>query len=217
MSTFSELRDEMSKAIISGEEERAIALAKESLQSGIAPHRVFTEIITPTLKNVGDSFSRLEIFLPEMMASAKTAKAVFEELQSVLKAEKGPPLTLGKVVIGTVAGDVHDIGKDMVAALLEVGGFDVTNLGCGVSAASFIKAAQQERADIVAMSCLLTTSMPYMKDTLAMARNSGELAKCKIMVGGGPVTAEWARGVGADGYGKDAAEAVQVARRLVGA
>ncbi len=217
MGAFGEIKDAMSQAIHDGDEERAWALAQQTLEANISPIQVFNECIVPTLKDVGEKFSRLEIFLPEMMMAADAVKAIFGVLEPAIKAQKLKVQTPGKVVIGTVAGDVHDIGKNMVASLLEVSRFEVINLGCDVPVDTFLKTAREEEADIIAVSSLLTTSLPYMKDLLAIVQETGESERFKIMVGGGPVTAEWAEQMGADGYGKDAAEAVAVARRLVGA
>lgn len=217
MSAFDIIQDPMTQAIRDGDRRAAARLAREALEAGVAPHQVSNECIIPTLRDVGDRFARLEIFLPEMMLSAEAAKAIFEVLEPVLKAQKARAATLGKVVIGTVYGDVHEIGKNMVATMLEVSGFEVINLGSSVPVQNFLKTAREQGADIIAMSSLLTTSMPYMKDLLAVLKETGEASKYKVLVGGGPVTTEWAEQVGASGYGKDASEAVAAARRLVGA
>lgn len=215
MKTFEEIAEAMSLAVATGDDAQAAMLAKEALTAGVEPQRVFEQVIAPTLTEVGERFQRLEIFLPEMMMAADAAKAVFAVLQPAIEASKTSLTTQGRIVIGTVAGDVHDIGKNMVASMLEVNGFEVINLGCDVPPDAFLRTARDKQADIIAMSSLLTTSLPYMKDVLEVLHESGEAARFKVMVGGGPVTAEWAQQVGADGYGKDAAEAVTVARRLM--
>jgi corrinoid protein of di/trimethylamine methyltransferase len=215
MKTFEEIAQAMSQAVATGDDTQAAAVAREALAAGVEPHRVFEQIIAPTLTEIGDRFQRLEIFLPEMMMAADAAKAVFAVLQPAIEASKTSLSSQGRIVIGTVAGDVHDIGKNMVASMLEVNGFEVINLGCDVPPDTFLRTAREKQADIIAMSSLLTTSLPYMKDVLEVLHESGEAARFKVMVGGGPVTAEWAQQVGADGYGKDAAEAVTVARRLL--
>ena len=215
MKTFEEIAQAMSQAVATGDDAQAAAVAREALAAGVEPQRVFEQIIAPTLTEIGDRFQRLEIFLPEMMMAADAAKAVFAVLQPAIEAGKTSLSSYGRIVIGTVAGDVHDIGKNMVASMLEVNGFEVINLGCDVPPDAFLRTAREKQADIIAMSSLLTTSLPYMKDVLEVLQESGEAARFKVMVGGGPVTAEWAQQVGADGYGKDAAEAVTVARRLL--
>jgi len=215
MKTFEEIAEAMSQAVATGDDTQAAAVAREALAAGVEPQRVFEQIIAPTLTEIGDRFQRLEIFLPEMMMAADAAKAVFAVLQPAIEFGKTSLASQGRIVIGTVAGDVHDIGKNMVASMLEVNGFEVINLGCDVPPDAFLRAAREKQADIIAMSSLLTTSLPYMKDVLEVLRESGEQGRFKVMVGGGPVTAEWAQQVGADGYGKDAAEAVTIARRLL--
>jgi methanogenic corrinoid protein MtbC1 len=215
MSEFDEIRANMSQAIRDGDADRGAALARQAVEANIPPTLVFAECIAPTLADIGDKFSRMEIFLPEMTYAADTVKAIFEVFDPVIKAQKSESVSLGKVVIGTVSGDVHDIGKNMLATLLEVNGFEVINLGCNVPVNSFLTTARQQHADIIAMSSLLTTSLPYMKDLLAIVKETGEDKNFKIMVGGGPVTADWAQRVGANGYGKDAAEAVAMAKKLV--
>jgi methylmalonyl-CoA mutase cobalamin-binding domain/chain len=152
-----------------------------------------------------------------MVIAADAAKAVIEVLGPALAAGKSGGGAIGKVVIGTAAGDVHDIGKSMVATMMEVNGFDVVDLGTDVSVQDFLRTARDGEVDIIAVSSLLTTSLPYLKDVLAVLDETGERDRFKVMLGGGPVTEDWAADVGADGYGKDALEAVQVARRLVGA
>jgi len=216
MKSFSEIADALGQAVAEGDEAQATALAKEALAAELDPQQIFSQVITPTLGEVGRKFSCMELFLPEMMLAADAAKAVLGILQPAIEARKSNVTMAGRVVIGTVAGDVHDIGKNMVASMLEVNGFAVVNLGSDVAPDAFLRAARERKADIIAMSSLLTTSLPYMKDLLAVLQESREKEKFKVMVGGGPVTAEWAAQVGADGYGKDAAEAVAVARRLMG-
>jgi corrinoid protein of di/trimethylamine methyltransferase len=206
---------EMEKAIRAGDEGQAAELAARALTQGAEPLDILQQVIVPTLKDVGDQFGRLEIFLPEMMLAAEAAKAIIAELDPVLKAKNESGTSQGRVVIGTVAGDVHDIGKNMVATMLEVNGFEVIDLGTEVSVETFLSTARSREADIIAISSLLTTSLPYMKDVLTMLQETGEKSKYKVMVGGGPLTSEWARENGADGYGKDAAEAVTLAHQLI--
>lgn len=203
------------EAIRNGDEELAAGGAKQAVEQGAAPLQIMQNVLVPTLKDIGDKFSRLEIFLPEMMLAADAAKAVISVLDPILKERNQEGTSIGHVVIGTVAGDVHDIGKNMVARMLEVNGFVVTDLGTDVSVDAFLSNARTHEADIIAMSSLLTTSLPYVKDVLAILHETGEKAKFKVIVGGGPVTPEWAEENGADGYGKNAAEAVDLARKLV--
>lgn len=215
MSNLKVTLHEMEKAIRAGDEGQAAELAARALAQEADPLDILQQVIVPTLKDIGDQFGRLEIFLPEMMLAAEAAKAIIAELDPVLKAKNESSTSQGRVVIGTVAGDVHDIGKNMVATMLEVNGFEVIDLGTEVSVETFLSTARSREADIIAMSSLLTTSLPYMKDVLTVLQETGEKSKYKVMVGGGPLTSEWARENGADGYGKDAAEAVTLARQLI--
>lgn len=216
MNDLEQTKQELGQAIRAGGESEAAELAKRAFAQGAEPLDILQQIIVPTLKDIGDRFSRLEIFLPEMMLAAEAAKAVIAELDPVLKSRKESSVSQGCIVIGTVAGDVHDIGKNMVATMLEVNGFEVIDLGTEVSVENFLATARARQADLIAMSSLLTTSLPYMKDVLTVLQETGEKAKFKVMVGGGPLTNEWALANGADGYGKDAAEAVSLAYKLIG-
>lgn len=215
MAERAELLKELSRAIQSGDEAQAAEKTQLAVKAGAAPLEILQKHLVPTLKEVGDKFGRLEIFLPEMMLAADAAKAVIAVLDPILKESKTEGTAIGRVVIGTVAGDVHDIGKNMVARMLEVNGFEVIDLGTDVSVNAFLSTARQQSADIIAISSLLTTSLPYVKDVLSMLRETGEKDTFKVMVGGGPVTREWADENGADGYGKDAAEAVTLAQSLM--
>lgn len=215
MTAFDPISEALGEAIRKGEKEDAGALAQQAIDAGVPPQEIFDTCVVPVLKDVGDQFGRLEIFLPEMILAGDAAKAVIDVLEPVLQEMKAGSMALGKVVIGTAAGDVHDIGKNMVAAMLEVNGFEVINLGTDVSPQDFLKSARAEEVDIIAISSLLTTSLPYMKDVLAVLGETGENKQFKVMLGGGPVTAEWAADVGADGYAKDAAQAVTAAKELV--
>lgn len=216
MSAFEAIREAMEDAIRKGEKEDAAALAQQALDEGVSPEEIFDSCMVPVLKDIGDQFGRLEIFLPEMILAGDAAKAVQEVLKPVLQEQQAGSMARGKIVIGTAAGDVHDIGKNMVSAMLEVNGFEVIDLGTDVSPQDFLKIARAEDVDIIAISSLLTTSLPYMKDVLVVLRETGESERFKVMLGGGPVTAAWADDEGADGYGKDAGEAVTAAQELVG-
>jgi 5-methyltetrahydrofolate--homocysteine methyltransferase len=217
MSAFDTIREPLAEAIRTGDDDAAGLLAQQAVDAEVPPREIFDTCIVPVLKDVGDQFGRLEIFLPEMILAADAAKAVINVLEPVLREQQSGSLTVGKVVIGTAAGDVHDIGKNMVAAMLEVNGFEVIDLGTDVSPQDFLKTARSEEADVIAISSLLTTSLPYMKDVLAVLTETGEKEQFNVMLGGGPVTADWAADMGADGYGKDAAEAVVAAKEIVGA
>lgn len=216
MSAFDSIRDPMGEAIRTGDDEAAAAFAQQAVDAGVGPQEIFDSCVVPILEDIGDQFGRLEIFLPEMILAGDAAKAVMTVLEPVLREQQADSMAKGKIVIGTAAGDVHDIGKNMVASMLEVNGFEVINLGTDVSPQDFLKTARAEDVDIIAISSLLTTSLPYMKDVLLVLQETGEADQFKVMLGGGPVTADWASDVGANGYGKDAAEAVTAAKELMG-
>ncbi len=217
MSAFKQIQDQLRVAIREGNEEQATILAQRAVEMGIDPSLIFDECITPVLAQAGDQFARLEIFLPEVLLAADAAKAIFKVLEPVIQADEAVSVSLGKVIIGTVSGDVHEIGKNIVGIMLEVNGFSVKDLGRDVPVSAFLDTARDYQADIIAMSSLLTTSMPYIRDLVNLIKDTGENKRFKTLIGGGPVTSEWAAAIGADGYGKDATEAVKVAKQMVGA
>jgi trimethylamine corrinoid protein len=188
------------------------------VEAGTSPLDIFSECIEPTLADIGDKFSRLEIFLPEMMESADAVKAIQEALQPYLEADEVLKTKKGRILICTVSGDLHDIGKNIVKAMLEVNRFEVKDLGVDVAPAAAIAAAKDFDADIIAFSALMLPSLPYVKDAIDFVKQNEALKdRFKILVGGGPVSQKWAKKAGADGYGDDAMDAVQQALALVGA
>jgi 5-methyltetrahydrofolate--homocysteine methyltransferase len=166
------------------------------------------------MAEVGRLFEAGDYFVPELLISARATKEVFVLIRPLLAKQGAQPT--GRVVLGTVQGDLHDIGKNLVAALLEGGGFEVIDLGVSVSPEKFIAAVADKKAQIVGLSALLTTTLPAMKTTLDAFRSAGLRDRVKVMIGGAPVTQSFADTIGADGYGENAASAVQLARRLVG-
>ncbi len=203
------------EAIQIGDVEAGVAEAQHLISTGVNLKDIFVEAITPCLKDIGDRFSRLELFLPDMMRAAEVVKAIHAALADTLK--DGATLEkAGRIVIGTVYGDIHDIGKNIVATMLEVNGFEVFDIGVNVEAFEFIERARAANADIIALSSLMSTSLPYVSDTVSMIReNPADAARFKVLIGGGPVTAEYAAQVGADAYGEDAADAVRQALALM--
>ena len=167
------------------------------------------------MEEVGQRFQRGEAFVPNLLMAARAMKGSLDILKPLMKGDAST--TLGKVVIGTVKGDLHDIGKNLVASMLEGCGFEVINLGVDVPSDKFIAAIKENNADILCLSALLTTTMNYMKDVIEALKADGLRDQVKVMVGGAPVTAMFAEQVGADGYSEDASEAVALARRLVSA
>ncbi len=206
----------LAESVIEGDEDRAREFAKKAVDAGIPPLTAIKEGLMRGMKVVGDRFARLEIFLPEVLLAADAMKAALDILEPLIVKEEREKLTLGKVVIGTVQGDIHDIGKNIVAMLMKANGFEVYDLGRDVPIDEFINKAEEVGADIIAISTLLSTSMPYMEDVIRLLKDRGLREKYKVMVGGGPVTREFAEEIGADGYGDNAEEAVEVAKRLIG-
>jgi 5-methyltetrahydrofolate--homocysteine methyltransferase len=189
------------------------ALVSSALSEGLTPEAILSESLTTAMAIVGDEYEQGERFVPEMLVSAETMKIALSILQPLLKEDDVPPA--GVVVIGTVEGDLHDIGKDLVAMMLEGAGFQVVNLGVDVSADAFVRAAQENQADIVAMSALLTTTMVNMRGVVEALQAVGARDSVRVMVGGAPLSSEFAASIGADGYAPDAASAVRLAKRLL--
>jgi methanogenic corrinoid protein MtbC1 len=202
-------------AILAGDSQAGVADALRLIEGGLAPLEIFTQCIEPTLAEVGQKFSRLEIFLPEMMNSADVVKAV----QAAVKPHMagGESTGKGRIVIGTVAGDLHDIGKNIVRSMLEVNGFEVKDLGVDVDPFDMVAAAKDFEANVIAMSALMLPSLPFARDTIEILKADEVIVeKVKTMIGGGPVSEDWVIEAGGDAYGDDAIEAVAVAKRLVG-
>jgi methanogenic corrinoid protein MtbC1 len=209
---------ELERAIRAGDVPGGVAEANRLAQGGESPLAIFRDCIQPCLKDVGDRFSRLEIFLPEMMESADVVKAIQDTLKPYLAASELAQTRRGKIVIGTIQGDLHDIGKNIVRAMLEVNGFEVRDLGVNVSPGDMVRAAREFGADIIAVSALMLPSLPYVRDAIEMVKQGAATRdRCKVMIGGGPVSLDWARKAGADGYGDDAVDAVREATRLMAA
>ncbi len=198
------------------DEADAVALAHEALAAGLSPLDFFRAVIEPVLTAIGDAFSRLEVFLPDLMRAGVIVKAIqAEALEPAIRQSGGASTSEGTVVIGTAQGDIHDIGKNMVALMLQVNGFRVTDLGTNVSTQAIIDAARREDADIIAMSSLLTTSLPFIRDVLARLDAAGERKRFMIVAGGAPVTVEWSQAAGLDGFAEDAIEAVAMCKGLM--
>ncbi len=208
--------DDLRREINLGAVEASTAEALRLVEAGEDPLTIFLEGIEPCLSEIGDRFGRLEIFLPELMLSADAVKAIQVELLPMLEADGSDYMKKGRVVIGTIFGDIHDIGKNIVSVLLQVSGFEVRDLGVAVPAQDVIDSAKDFDADIIGISGLMMPSLPYMRDAISLVKENPELAdRFRIFVGGGPVTREWAEMVGADGFAEDAVSAVEEATRLM--
>lgn len=200
------------QAILTGDHVTAKTVTEAALADGAAPLALVQEVMMPAMDEVGKKFEANEYFVPELLLAARAMKAGLELIRPLLAAKGVEPA--GKVVIGTVKGDLHDIGKNLVAAMLEGGGFEVIDLGVNVDPAKFVRAVKEKGAGIVALSALLTTTMPAMKTTIEAIKTAGLRDTVKIMVGGAPVTEAYAHEIGADGYSLNAAGAVPLARSL---
>ena len=205
---MSEVFEKIQQAVISMKVDEAVKLIEQALKDGTRPIEVLNRGLIPSLKVVGEKFKRDEIFLPEVMLSARAFKSGFEILKPLLLAGDYTPKA--KVAIGTVAGDVHDIGKNIVAALLEGNGYQVIDLGVNVATAKFVEAAKNEAPEIIGMSTLLTTTMPEMEKVIKGLDAAGVRGRVKVIVGGAPVTKEFADKIKADGFGADAQNGVEV-------
>ncbi len=201
------------QAVVDGDAEVSKSITEEALATGVDALSLVTDHMVPAMDEVGRRFEEGEYFVPELLISARAMKASMELIRPIL-AETGVPPT-GRVVIGTVKGDLHDIGKNLVAAMLEGGGFEVTDLGADVDPEKFVEAARERDADIVAMSALLTTTMPSMKSTIEALIAAEMRDKVKVMVGGAPVSAGFGEQIGADGYAENASLAVAMARAFL--
>jgi corrinoid protein of di/trimethylamine methyltransferase len=202
-----ELASKLKMEIIKGRRTTVPELVNALLKSGMVPYDIITQVSTPAMAQVGVLYQEGEYFVPEILMSAKAFEAAMDILRPLLKdAERKAS---GTIILGVCEGDIHTIGKNIVATMLEAAGFKVIDLGADVPAKVFVESARENDADIIGVSALMTTSMIRMKDVVELARSEG--VRAKIMVGGGPVTDEYAKKIGADGYGEDAKEAVDVA------
>jgi 5-methyltetrahydrofolate--homocysteine methyltransferase len=200
-------------AIVKGNIKKAPAITRKCLLEGLRPQTIIQDGILKGLDTVGQKWKAYEYFIPNVLVSAMAIKLCLEALHPALKAGADRPI--GKALAGTVRGDVHDIGKNIVVMFLEASGIQVIDLGIDVAPEQFVKAARRERPDILLLSCLYTVTMHAMEDTIIALRKAGLKGKMKILVGGAPITPEFAHQIGADGYGADAVDGVRRARELL--
>jgi corrinoid protein of di/trimethylamine methyltransferase len=213
---MSELVKTIREALLTFEPEKLVETTKKSLDEGYNPLEVINAI-TVALGEIGSKFEKGEFFLVHLvMAGEAVKKVISEQLEPLLKKAGAERKTAGRVVIGTVAGDIHDIGKSIVASMLFSAGFDVVDLGKDVPVEEFIKAVKENRPHIIGMSALLSTTLPVQREVIKSLKENNLRDKVKVIVGGAPVTAEWAEEIGADGYAEDAVQAARVAKQLVG-
>ena len=206
--------DAMREAVVSGDKLRARSLAEEALGLGIDPTRIMEKGYIPGIQKVGDLWEQGEYFLPELITSAACMKEAMEVLRPALLQGGRATSPEGAVVIGTVEGDIHDIGKNLVAAMLQANGFEVHDLGADVKLERFIAEAEEKNADIICLSALLTTTMLNQKRLIALLADKGLRDRYGVLVGGAPVTRAWADQIGADGFGANAPDAVRAAKAI---
>lgn len=192
-------------------------LVNKALNQGLDPVKIIEDGLAEGLKEAGKKYEDGEFFLTHLIAAAEAAKRPMDELlMPIIRKHSLEKKSLGKVVIGTVYGDIHDLGKNIVSAMLTVAGFDVYDVGKDIPVKEFIEKIKEVNADLVGASALLSTTLPQQREIIMALQREGLREKVKVFIGGGPVTKEWAEEIGADGYGSDAIDAVEVAKRLVG-
>ena len=206
----------MAQSIIDGDADAAVALANESISANMDPLESISKGFVFGVNTVGEAFGRGEAFLPELVMAGEAMKAAVSTLDPELKRRGSERQMLGKIVIGTVEGDIHEIGKSLVATMLGASGFDVIDLGVDTPGDKLIGKALDVKADILAMSALLTTTMVRQREVIEELEKEGLRQRIKVIVGGAPVTRDWVATIGADGYSEDAIGAVALAKKLVG-
>lgn len=204
---------QISEAIVQLKWDEIAALTNEALEAGVPALEILNQGLVPGMSVVGTKFRNGEIFLPEVLLSAKTMKTALEILTPILSQQDTP--SIGRVAIGTVKGDIHDIGKNIVVSMLEGNGFEVMDLGIDVDTERFVEVVRDNDLQILGLSALLTSTMPMMEETIKALEKAGLGQKVKVIVGGAPVTQAYADQIGADGYGADAVAAVEKARSLI--
>lgn len=210
-----DLFEKLTNSLVDGDPDAATALTQQALAAGLEPMAIIRQGLMPGMDIVGQKFSDGEYFLPDLIIAAEGMKMAMELLEPELRARQQALETAGVVVIGTVKGDIHEIGKSLVATMLSANGFTVYDLGVDVPKEAFIAKIKETGANILGMSALLTTTMTQQREVIKALEEAGLRAQVKVMVGGAPVTKGWAEEIGADDYAEDAMGAVQKAKKLV--
>ncbi|MEA3401300.1 MAG: corrinoid protein [Armatimonadota bacterium] len=203
----------LAEAVINGQKEEAEQLTQEAIDEGVRPGEIINEGLIAGMSVVGERFKNNEYYVPEVLIAARAMQSAMAKVKPLLT--EGEMETRGKVAIGTVKGDLHDIGKNLVAMMLEGGGYDVVDLEVDVAPEQFVSATTEQGCNVVALSALLTTTMPSMKDTIEALEEAGIRDRVKVIIGGAPVTQSYADEIGADGYAPDAASAVDKLSELL--
>lgn len=205
--------NELYEAILAGNLEKSVKVTNLALDKGENPQSLINNYMIKAMEEIGARFEAGKAFVPNLLMSARAMKGALDIIKPLLKGEASA--SLGRVVIGTVKGDLHDIGKNLVASMLEGCGFEVINIGVDVSSEQFLKALEENDANILCMSALLTTTMNYMKEVITALKDSPLRSKVKVMVGGAPISSEFAKSIGADGFSTNANGAVFTAKELM--
>lgn len=202
------------KPLVAGKLEPAVEITRQAIAEGVAPQMIINNYMIKAMGEVGQRFQDGKAFVPQLLMAGRAMKGALELLKPLLAGSAST--TIGKIVIGTVKGDLHDIGKNLVASMLEGCGFEVINIGIDVTCDKFVEAVKENHADILCMSALLTTTMTYMKEVIQALEEAGIRNQVKVMIGGAPVSQGFADEIGADGYSDNANTAVAVAKELIG-
>jgi trimethylamine corrinoid protein len=213
---MSEILKQLREVVILGEPDQARELAAQALEAGVAPLTAIEEALNPGMQVVGDRYESGEYFIPDLVMSAEAMKAAMGVFEPVLIARQEQRQVLGTVVIGTVEGDIHEIGKSLVATMLGAAGFQVHDLGVDVPASEFVKRVQETGANVVGLSALLTTTMLNQEAVIEALEEAGLREQVKVVIGGAPTSTDWAQTIGADAYAENANEAVGVVKGLLG-
>lgn len=209
------ITDNLISAVKSGSTDESVEMTRTLLSDGSSAQEVLNTV-TKAIREVGDAFEKFEIFLPEMMAAADAMVEIMKVLKPELKKE-GPDLAITpvKIVMSSVKGDMHEIGKNITITLFNANGYDILDMGADVDSLDIVKTAEREKADIIGLSALMTTTMPGQKEVIDILKDMGKRDKFKVIIGGAPTSEEWADNIGADGWGKDASEAVKLVEKLI--
>ena len=208
--------EQLHESVIIGEPDQAKELAAQALEAGVAPLTAIEQALNPAMEIVGEKYENAEYFIPDLVMSAEAMKAAMAVFEPELVARQEKRQVLGTVVIGTVEGDIHEIGKSLVATMLSAAGFEVHDLGVDVAASAFVKQVQETGANIVGLSALLTTTMRNQEVVIEELKEAGLRDEVKVVIGGAPASTEWAKTIGADAYAENANEAVEVVKQLLG-
>ena len=211
-----ELLTRLTTSMVEGEPDKTVDLTRQALSAGLEPMAIINEGLVPGMEVVGDKFQSGEYFLPHLIIAANAMQQAMELLEPELKARQQAFETAGTLVIGSVAGDIHEIGKSLVATMMSASGFQVYDLGVDVPTETFVAKVRETGADLLGLSALLTTTMTGQRQVIEALEEAGIREQVKVLIGGAPVSQEWAEAIGADGYAEDAVGAIELARQLVG-